>query len=191
MILLLSLPSVLVIVVTALAGIFIPGTYYKETANWALQSMGQDLVDLFLIVPLMIASSILAFKKNRLGFIVWGGINLYLIYTYVIYSFDIHFNRLFLAYCTVLGLSFYSFIYFIYLSVKKQITYATVNKTSIRIIAGYFLIIAYMFFFLWLSKIIPAEICPCYHKNYRRDTHRDQKLFIKAFSEKSDLCKVT
>lgn len=157
-ILALSLSSVVLILIASAAGILIPGTYFKETVNWTLQSMGQDLVNLLLIVPLFTATLVLTLKKNKIGFIIWGGINLYLVYTFVIYSFDIHFNRLFLAYCVELGLSFYSFLYFIYLSLSKQIFLQTVKRTSIRLTASYFFTIAFMFSFLWLSQIIPYAI---------------------------------
>lgn len=45
-------------------------------------------------------------KGSVKAFLVWSGVPLYLIYAYVIYAFDIHFNRLFLVYVAILGLSF-------------------------------------------------------------------------------------
>lgn len=157
-ILALSLCSAILISVTGVAGIFIPGTYFRETVNWTLQSMGQDFINLFLILPIFVTALILTLKRVKIGFVIWGGINLYLVYTYVIYSFDIHFNRLFPVYCLVLGLSFYSFLFFIYLSIKKRLGNLNINTNSVRLTSGYFLTIACMFAFLWMSQIVPAVI---------------------------------
>jgi hypothetical protein len=47
-------------------------------------------------------------KGSVKAFLVWSGVLLYLIYAYVIYAFDVHFNSLFLVYIAILGLSFYA-----------------------------------------------------------------------------------
>lgn len=49
-------------------------------------------------------------KGSVKAFLVWSGVLLYLIYAYVIYAFDVHFNSLFLVYVAILGLSFYALI---------------------------------------------------------------------------------
>ena len=88
--------------------------------------------------------------------LVWGGVLCYLIYTFIIYCFAVHFNRLFVIYCINLGLSFYSFIYFF---LKWKQTPVRLKSTLLaRIIAVYFLIISLGFYFLWLSEIIPSAI---------------------------------
>src|SRR5688572_22737293 len=88
----LSLPTIFLIIIASLSGLLIPGTYYKESINWTTQSMGQDLIDLFLIIPFYLLATTLAAKNSKIAFTMWGGINLYLIYTFVIYCFSIHFN---------------------------------------------------------------------------------------------------
>ena len=49
-------------------------------------------------------------KGSVKAFLVWSGVLLYLIYAYVIYAFDVHFNSLFLVYVAILGLSFYALV---------------------------------------------------------------------------------
>ncbi len=156
LVLILSVPLAILISITSIAGLMYPEMYIHETINWQVQSYGQDLSDLFLAVPFLIVTSALAYRRNAAGFLLWGGTNLYLTYTFAIYCFDIHFNILFLLYCTILGLSVYSFTYFL-LSVYKQPAQEEIYKTPpVRATAYYLLIVAFLFYFLWLSGILPS-----------------------------------
>lgn len=157
-ILALSLPLATLIVITSSVGLFTPDFYSRETPNWIAQSIGQDAIDLFLITPLLIIISILAAAKNRIAFLLWGGVNLYLIYTFVIYCFDVHFNKLFIIYCIILGLSFHSFLYFLFSQFRTAIKNDSYKKPAVKITATYFLVIACIFYLLWLVEIIPATI---------------------------------
>src|ERR1700694_1313513 len=102
----------ILVTISACCGIFIKGTYVDERENWRIQAIGQDMVDLFIIVPILVISGILSHFKKKIFHFIFGGIILFLIYTYAIYCFAVHFNSLFLIYCLTFGLSVYSFIYF-------------------------------------------------------------------------------
>lgn len=93
----------------SLLGIFNPDTYTQETANWALQAVGQDIGNLFAVPVLLIATYYLK-KKSMRALVCWMGALLYFIYAYLIYAFFVHFNYLFLVYVAVLGLSVYTLI---------------------------------------------------------------------------------
>lgn len=157
-ILLLSFPLSCLIIIVSCFGLFSPDFYSKETLNWEAQSVGQDMIDLVLLVPCLLITSILAYRNNRTATMMWGGVMFYLTYTFVLYCFDVHFNKLFVLYCFCLGLSFYSSAYFLFTQYKKIINGDLVNKFMVRFIGFYFLIIATLFYFLWLSEIIPAII---------------------------------
>jgi hypothetical protein len=154
----LSLPLATLIITAACVGLFTPDFYSRETPNWIAQAIGQDAIDLFLIAPFLIITSILAAAKNRIAFLLWGGLNLYLIYTFVIYCFDVHFNKLFVIYCIILGLSFYSFLYFLFSLPGTPIKDENYKNSAVKIVAIYFLFIPCIFYFLWLAEIIPAII---------------------------------
>lgn len=153
----LSLPLAALIIAASICGLFTPGFYAAESLDWQAQSVGQDAIDLFLVSPVLIVSSILS-RKNKITFQLWGGVNFYLIYTYVIYSFDIHFNNLFIVYCFILGLSFYSFMYFLFSRINEPIAKEICTKKIVKIIAAYFFIISCLFYFFWLSELVPAII---------------------------------
>ncbi|MCK4559888.1 MAG: hypothetical protein KAV45_08905 [Calditrichia bacterium] len=155
-ILLLSLPIAILATIVSYAGLFIPDTYAKETANWAAQAVAQDIIDLFLIIPFLLITSWLAFKKSRIALLLWSGVLIYLIYTFVIYCFAVHFNQLFIVYCLVLGLSFYAFLYFFLSQIKEPIDSWFSDTVPVKTVGIYLMILSGLFYLLWLSEIIPA-----------------------------------
>lgn len=152
----LSLSLSALTIVVSCVGLFTPDFYSAETLNWRAQSVGQDMIDLFLIVPCLLITSVLAYRNKTTATLIWGGVVLYLTYTFVLYCFDVHFNKLFIVYCIGLGLSFYSFIYFLFTQCKERIRETFGNKPVARFIGTYFIIMAVLFYFLWLSEIVPA-----------------------------------
>lgn len=151
---LLSLITCILICISSYEGFMNPDFYSRESLNWQAQSVGQDLINFFLICPVLLVTSFLILLKKAFAYPLWSGTLLYLIYTYQIYCFNIHFNSYFIAYCLILGLSFYLFTYFIYSQIKAGVKFHN-NKLN-KPIAFYFLIIAVLFYLLWLWDIIPA-----------------------------------
>jgi hypothetical protein len=92
----LSLPQCVLIIIVSYVGLLTPDFYSKETLNWQTQSIGQDMIDLFLMTPCLVITSILSCKKNKPAIMILGGVVLYLTYTFAIYCFDTHFNKLFI-----------------------------------------------------------------------------------------------
>ncbi|MGQ4875874.1 MAG: hypothetical protein ACP6IY_17555 [Promethearchaeia archaeon] len=157
-ILILSLLLLIFLIIASYSGIFIAETYARNTKSFAVQGIGQDIVNFFIIAPLLFISSILYYKGNKKAMFIWAGLLSYVIYTYVIYCFAQPFNFLFLVYCTILGLSFYSFLYFLLNMTDNPIKDWYKNEIPIKMISIFFIIIAILFYFVWLSEIIPALI---------------------------------
>ena len=133
----LSLPLCVLIIIVSCVGLLTPDFYSKETLNWQTQSIGQDMIDLFLMTPCLVITSILSCKKNKPAIMILGGVVLYLTYTFVIYCFDIHFNKLFIIYCLALGFSFYSILYFLFLQHREKNQENYRNKSVTRFVAIY------------------------------------------------------
>jgi hypothetical protein len=76
----------------------------------------------------------------------------------MIYGFAVHFNYLFLAYCAILGLSFFGLVFYYYGLDKGAIK--PLVKFSGGIIAAVIFLsfVAFMFAALWLSDVIPALV---------------------------------
>jgi len=155
----LLLSSLLTVLVStcSVIGLFSGDFYYQESINWQAQSVGQDTVDLIVVVPVLIFTTVFAMGSNKeIGRLLWGGVLLYLIYTFTIYCFAVHFNKLFLVYCLTLGIAFYAFLYLLYKSIKNKMIPVLGGRALIRLIGIYFLVISILFYLLWLSDVIPA-----------------------------------
>ena len=157
-ILLSSVLLALLIAIVSLFGLLTPGFYAKETPSWQAQSLGQDLADLILVIPALIVTAVLSYQGNKKALLFWGGTLIYIVYTFLIYCFGVHFNRLFLFYCIILGIASYSLLYFFYLLLQLAPRITHRNTAASRTIACYLLIISGLFYFLWLSEIIPASL---------------------------------
>lgn len=150
-----TLPLVGLLVLSSLAGLLHPELYGKETADWLAQTTAQDMIDLLLVVPVVTLAGLYLYRGERLAAPVWGGTMLYLVYTFLIYCFTVHFNRLFLAYTTILGLSAYGLIYYCRFAARIPIL-GFVPENGRRYVGGYFMVIAVLFSLLWLADVVPA-----------------------------------
>ena len=146
------------ITLISIVGLSFNNVYSKETHNWYVQCIAQDIIDLFLVVPLLLISGFFMLKGNLKWTYIWLGGMFYIFYTFILYCFTIHFNFLFLAYCATLGLTFYTIVAFIISIDKKSINTLSFTVKSSKNIAWYLLIVAISFLIMWLSDIIPAII---------------------------------
>lgn len=151
-----SIPLILLLIGVSLVGLLYPEIYKGASPNWLAQSVGQDAVDLFLVVPVLIIGTIYSFTSHRIAVYLWLGTLLYLVYTFLIYCFAVRFNPLFLPYCLILGISFFPVVWFFWGN-KKQF-YGNTGNRILGIIGIYFIVISIVFYSLWLVEVIPATI---------------------------------
>ncbi len=150
--------TVLLVVITSLGGLLYGGTYSRETAEWVAQAIGQDIIDLVLIVPTILISAFFMKKGKRSALFVWLGAMMYTAYTFVIYTFGVHFNPLFLIYCWTLGLSVYGL-----LTLTVRVGPATVKtwfdeNRHEYLISVFVLAAGVLFYLMWLKEDLPAMI---------------------------------
>ncbi|GCE28797.1 hypothetical protein KDA_42810 [Dictyobacter alpinus] len=153
----LSVIAALLVVVASVSGLIFKSTYARETPDWALQGVGQDIVNLVAVVVLLIALYFVS-KGSIKAYLIWSGVLLYLLYAYVIYAFDIHFNRLFLVYVAILGLTFYALVSSVIHIRLAELQETFAARTPTRLVSGFLLVLCLLFYFLWLGEEIPALI---------------------------------
>ncbi len=139
------------------AGAFLPGTYERDSASMAAQGIGQDLVDLFLGIPVLLVTFFYAAKGNRIARLLYAGILFYIVYSFIIYCFGVHFNRLFLLYCFTLALSLYAFI-LVMSGFRQEDVAGWFGHTPARAVSVYIFFVALVFYSLWLKSIVPAIV---------------------------------
>jgi hypothetical protein len=86
------------------------GLYYYDTVSSAAQMQANDLTTLVLGLPLLIISTILAFRGSMRGRLLMTGTLGFFLYTYMSMSFATAFNQLFLVYVVLFSLSLFAFI---------------------------------------------------------------------------------
>ncbi len=154
----LALPLAVLVAVAALGGILLPSTYARETASWAAQGVGQDWVDLLVVAPFLAISAIRARRGSRVFTLLLGGVLVYLVYSFVLYAFDVHFNSLFLVYCATLGLSVWALAGLVAGAIQTDISAWFDERAPVRLVGIYLIVSAIVFALLWLAEDIPALI---------------------------------
>jgi len=155
-IIILSILLAVTLALVSIFGAFVPGTYERETPSMAAQGTGQDLVDLFFILPLFLISLIYMLKDKKTAYFIYSGTVLYILYSFIIYSFGVHFNQLFLLYCFTLGLSLYAFILIMCKLNNMDVNNWFSPKIPARSLGIYLIVIAVLFYLLWFKDVIPA-----------------------------------
>lgn len=161
----LSILICILLLVVSCVGLLFPSTYSAETPNWTAQAVGQDMFDLFLVVPFLLVTAIFIHKKSRKALLLWSGAMLYTIYSFLIYCFAVNFNNLFIIYCLILGLSLYSFAYYLVGQLRRSAGNWFKEGIPVKAVGYYFIGIACVFYLLWLSEIVPSIMAGTTPKN--------------------------
>jgi hypothetical protein len=151
----LSVIDALLVLLASASGLFLKSIYTRETPSWAVQGIGQDIVNLVAVVVLLIAAYFVN-KGSVKGFLVWTGVLLYLLYAYIIYAFDVHFNSLFLVYVAIVGLSFYVLVGSVMHMHLDGLQVSFSANTKARAVSVFLLVLGIVFYLLWLKEDIPA-----------------------------------
>ncbi|HXF35924.1 MAG TPA: hypothetical protein VNO17_01930 [Actinomycetota bacterium] len=130
--------------------------YGQETANWAAQSVGQDIANLVAYPILLLLLALLAARGSVRAYLAWTGVLAYSAYTYAIYAFDIHFGPLFLAWVAVFGLSAYALIGALAVIDPMRVRASFSGEAPRRSTGGLLIGIGAVFALLWVSEIIPS-----------------------------------
>jgi hypothetical protein len=86
------------------------GLYCYDTVSSAAQQQGNDVITLFVALPLLAVSSWMTFRGSLRGRLLLTGTIGFFLYTYLSMCMLTAFNTLFLVYVAIFGLSLYAFI---------------------------------------------------------------------------------
>lgn len=153
-----SVPISLLIVAASICGLLFKETYSKEPVLTASVSAAQDWIDLVVVVPILLISALASRRGSRSAFMIWLGTMLYVAYTFIKYAFGIHFNELFLVYCSILGFSFFAVVTTVLGASALEIEEWFDEEKSNNLIMAYLWIIALVFFSHWLNEIVVSLV---------------------------------
>lgn len=153
----LSFPIAALAVTGSVIGIVLDDRIYgEETADWAAQSVGQDIANL-IAFPALVVLALFALKGSLRAYLAWAGVLAYSTYTYAIFVFDVHFGPLFLVWVAVFGLSLYTLIGSLANIDPARVRSSFTDRTPLRSTSLLLIGIGAAFALLWLSEIVPAS----------------------------------
>jgi hypothetical protein len=93
----------------SILGIFFGSTIYPTDELFS-NFISNDVVNLIIGIPIILASIFLTQRSKLIGLLFWPGALLFVIYNYLIYVLAIPLNWVFLLYLTLIALSVYTII---------------------------------------------------------------------------------
>jgi hypothetical protein len=134
-----SLVITLLMTTAAIAGILYPNIIYPT--DELLQSfMPNDMINLFIGVPILLGSMWLARRGQLIGLLFWPGALFYVLYNYFAYIFAMPFNVMFLLYLSLVTLSAYTIIGLVAsidgTAVKQRLTGIVPERAAGGVLAG-------------------------------------------------------
>lgn len=146
------------LMVVATGGELLFDVFRGNSTYLVAQAIGQDLVTLLVALPVLVVGAVLAGRGSDRARLVWLGVLVYLVYTYVIYAFHIQFNPLFLVYVALLGFSLYALIGGLATTDFDRIKARHTRESTAKAAGIFLLVVSILFYFVWLGEVIPALI---------------------------------
>ncbi len=146
---------IILLAAVASGGGLVMKNLYNDNAFVKMAWHTNDIITLFVVVPLLIVALILAQKGNTRWFLILLGLLGYVFYNFAFYLFGAAFNVFFLVYAALLSLSACALVLFFSQSSLDSIALNFYEKTPVKWVSGYLLLIALMLFMVELSMIVP------------------------------------
>lgn len=148
--LVLSVIIIILAVIASAGGLLIDGLYrdnnFIKTA-W----QGNDLVTLFLVVPVMIIALLFSIRGSLRARLIWMGTLWYMVYNYIFYLYAASFNKFFLLYVALFTISAYALIFALINVDANNIARQFHARTPVKLISGYLIFFALMIGGLWVA----------------------------------------
>jgi len=147
-----TLVSILAIV-ASIGGLFIKDLY-RDNAFVKSAWFTNDIITLFVVIPLMIVSLWYTRKGSMRGELVLMGMLGYMSYNYAFYLFGAAFNPFFLVYVALFTISVTALIIGFNNLQVESIAKQFSPKTPVKVVRIYILVIAVMLFLVEMSMIV-------------------------------------
>lgn len=147
----LSIIIALLAAIASAGGLFVDGLY-RDNALVTTAFQGNDVVTLFIAVPLLLAAMFMTMRGSQRAQLVWLGLLMYMLYNYVFYLYGTSFNVLFLIYVALLTLSIYALIFGLATLDVQELAQRFRSRTPARWISGFMMFFAALLGGLWIAQ---------------------------------------
>ena len=155
---------------------------YNDNAFVKLAWRANDIITLFVIVPLLVTAIRLSHKGFKRWLMVWMGLMGYVFYNFAFYLFGAAFNIFFLLYAALVSLSAMTFILQLSYSDVSNFSSKFAVKTPVKWVSIYLRLISVMLFSLELFMIIPFLISGIIPETVKLTGHHTSEIFALDFS---------
>lgn len=131
------------------------GIYGHMSADVAIQGIAQDVVTLFIAIPVLIIALISSLRGYRRSRYLLAGTAMYFLVTYLFYMAMGMYNRLFLVYAALIGLSFFTLFLVLYQEGGSSIRERFSQRAPAKFAGGFLVFNATAIALLWLSVVVP------------------------------------
>ncbi len=131
------------------------GLYRHMSADVAVQGIAQDVVTLFVAVPMLVIALIGFRRGSQRSKLLLTGVSGYFFVTYLFYTAMAMYNYLFLVYVCLLGLSFWSLLILLTSFDPGALRALFSTSAPVKFSAGFLVFNAISIALLWLSVIVP------------------------------------
>jgi hypothetical protein len=131
------------------------GVYRHMSADVAVQGIGQDVVTLFIGIPVLLVALVLARRGGLRARLVLGGVLGYFFVQYLFYLVMGMYNPLFLVYTALAGTSFFA-LALVLLGVNLTTLGTAVDERApVRFAGGFLVVNAVAIGLMWLQVVVP------------------------------------
>jgi hypothetical protein len=134
------------------------GVYHHMSAEVAPQGIAQDVVTLFIAIPLLLTSLFLYRKESLLGSVLLTGTLGYFLVTYLFFTMMAMYNQLFLVWVVLLSLCFYAFLIAFKSLDERALAAIIEHRIKIRLSGGFLIFCSVSIALLWLSIVLPPAL---------------------------------
>ena len=131
------------------------GLYQHMSAEVAIQGIAQDYVTLFIGIPTLIIALILARKGYSKGRFLLAGVLGYFLVTYLFYTVMAMYNQYFLAYVSLMGLTFFALSLTLFSFDIDRLSKLFSENIPAKFTGGFLVFNAFSIAMLWLSVVVP------------------------------------
>jgi hypothetical protein len=136
------------------------GLYFYDTVSSAAQMQGNDIIALVVGLPLLVISTLMAFRGSLRGRLLLTGTMGFFLYTYMSMSMLTAYNALFLVYVTLFALSLYAFILCMLTFDLADLPRHFSDRLPRGWIAGVLFAVGGFLCLAWIGRVVPELLHP-------------------------------
>lgn len=163
-------------VIASWGGLFLDGLY-RDNALVVAAWRGNDIVTLFIVVPLLLASLAFSLRGSKRARLFWMGSLWYMAYNYMFYLFGAAFNEFFLLYAALLVLSIYGLIFALIQTDAQEFSGSFGEKLPYKPVSAFMLLFAILLGGMWIGLSLLFVFTGEVHESISQTGHPTAVVF--------------